>query len=178
MNTILRTETFQSMINKFIDFKPQINKKQAFVKITDIELPDINNGKIVAYVGSRKAFKNQIVSHENPHTKIWNFLYTNKNHSSFVLALYNQQSKLSEDKLLGEIEIRLSSFKSNSVTKHTFILRSSDRNSVPIRVTLSIHLSENGSKALEAPESNILNYEYEIFSNKKRQDSSFDNVMI
>ena len=179
MNTFLDA----SAINKLFNFKQlNNNKKQAFIKVNEVELPNNSeNNKIVAYLGSRKAFNNGTITYANPYTKIWNFVYTDKNHSSFVLALYKESkdSQVQEkNELLGEIEIKLSSFKTNSVTKHSFILRSFDRNSLPIIVNLSIHLDEDGSKQFKAPESNILNYEYEIISNKFYSETTFEEELI
>ena len=163
MNSFLTTVKYPSMFNKFIGIKQQINKKQVFIKINEINLLNNSNNKNVnAFIGSRKAFKAGISTIESDLSKTWSFTYSNKERSSFVLALYDQKSIFGTSKLLGEIEIKLSSFKSNSVTKNTFLLRSLDRNSEPILVTLLLHLNENNSKAFQAPESNILNYEYEI----------------
>ena len=177
-NSIPLSHSLPSYFNNFIDFgKQTLNKKQAFVKINDIQIERANKQRIGAYIGSRRVFKNRMFSCENAKTKTWNFCYSNKNQASFVLALYNQESMFGNGKLLGEIEIRLSSFKTNHITKHTFILRSTDRYSEPIRVTLTIHLNEDGSKAFSSPESNILNYEYEII-NKRIRPSSFENLTI
>lgn len=59
-------------------------------------------------------------------------------------------------------KLKLSAFRSNSVTHHKFILRPPDRNAFTIQVSLSVHLSENGANSFDAPESNIVNDEYEI----------------
>ena len=159
--------------------KQNLNKKQAFIKINDIKLPNINTTKVVAYVGSRKIFNNGYFNCSKAQSKVWNFTYSNKNQSSFVIALYNQQSMFSKGELLGEIEIKLSSFKSNSITKHSFLLRSSNRNSEPISVSISVHLNEDGSKPFISPESNILNYEYEVINKKFYLSSkSFQNIAI
>ena len=158
-------------------FEVHMNKEQqnrAYVKINQIKQEKGDSENIVAYIGSRRAYKRGYHSFNTTCNKTWNFTYKDKNHSSFVVALFNQESVFEDIKLLGEIEIKLSSFKSNCVTNHKFLLRSPDRHSAPITVNLSIHLCEDDSKPFQAGETNILNYEYEVIRRKSADDASID----
>ena len=166
-------------LSSLIDYRIKERKqKKVYIKINQIDQKNINDSNIVAYIGSWKAYKN--CKHPNVdiiNNKVWKFNYIDKNRSSFVIALFNHISLFEEDKLIGEIEIKLGSFRSNSVTNHTFILRSTERNKEPILINLSIHLSEDGSEPFQAENSEILDYEYEVFR-KKEQSSSFEDKLI
>ena len=177
-----RASSTSMMINHLFDSYKNGIKKKAYIKITGFQLPEsekshsvkvsYSQGKIIkvsnilAYVGSRKGFKAGVKYATNTENKVWELVYSDKQHSSFVVALYNQISLFGEQKIIGEIEIKLGSFQSNRVTNHTFILRSPNRNSEPTRINLSVHLCEDGSKPFQSSESNILNYEYEIIHKK------------
>ena len=99
--------------------------------------------------------KNEKVDHT------WSFTYKNKQHSSFVLLLFKRRY-FGGDREIGEIELKLDAFATNSVTTHEFVLRSPNENAIPARVTLSVHLSENGSENFNAPQMNILSDKYEV----------------
>ena len=157
------TRSIPLLMNRLFDnYVKQTHYNKTYIKINKIEQQNSSISNVVAYIGSRKSFKKWNISVSPIENKTWELNYTDKNHSSFVVALFNQKSMFEESKLIGEIEIKLGSFQTNRVTNHTFILRCPDRHSEPIRVSLSIHLNEDGSKPFQSCESNILNYEYEI----------------
>ena len=146
---------FSNLFNSF-----QKPEKRAFIKINKITCTH-NNSTIFACVGPRKLFRHFSAYNEDIFKRTWEFTYNDNKRSSFVIALF-QTSTFGPDKLLGQFEIRLDAFKVNSVTDHTFILRSTDRNSEPICVGISIHINENQSLSFIAPKSNIIKDEYEI----------------
>ena len=178
MISIPMSKSIPSIVNRFFDSSRQNNTKQALIRINSIDIEGANVSKVVAFIGSRKAFKSGFFHCDSPEEKVWNFKYTNKARASFVLALFSQGSMLENNRLLGEIEIKLSSFKSNSITKHNFILRSEARNMQQICVNLTIHLNENGSKPFDSPESGLLNYEYEIISKSMHHIASFEDLTV
>ena len=159
-----------SFINsKFASFLSQDNGKQVFIKINSVDTGSFKvqkDTKLVACVGSRKTFPNcryefSAGNHTNLN-KVWSFTYKNAQRSSLVFVLYKGKTFFGNDQEIGEIEIKLSALACNRVTTHEFVLRSPDKNAIPARVSLSIHVSENGCKAFTAPAGDKIRSDFEI----------------
>ena len=142
----------------------QVN--QVFIKLETVNLGSFQlepGTRLKACIGPRSNIKGNAAEF-NPNTipaHIWSFSYKNIQKSSFVLVLYQSQF-LGPEKEIGEIEIRLSAFQKNTVTSHEFILRSPNRNAVPPRIRLSVHINEDGSNQFSAPSAHGINDKFEI----------------
>ena len=142
------------------------NSNQVFIKLESVNLGSFKlepGTRIKACIGSRSNIKGYPVEF-NQNTvpnHVWTFSYKNLLKSSFVLVLFQSQF-LGPEKEIGEIEIRLSAFQKNSVTSHEFILRSPNRNAVPPRVRLSVHVNEDGSNQFSAPNAHAIDDKFEI----------------
>ena len=155
--------------SKFASYLSQDNGKQVFVKINSVDTGSFKvekDTKLVACVGSRKTFQNSRYEFSAGNSrnvqKVWSFTYKNAQRSSMVFVLYKKKSFFGVDQEIGEIEIKLSALACNRVTVHEFVLRSPDKNAIPARVSLSIHVSENGCKAFTAPEGDKIRSDFEI----------------
>ena len=147
------------------------NNNDIFLRIDNIDLGSFEtepNSKIVVCLGSRNLYRPysiDIPATQKKLDKVWNFKYSNFSKSSFVLALYKRKF-FGQDKEIGQIEIKLDAFPINRVTKHEFVLRSPNPNAIPPKVTLSIHVCEDGSPQFKAPESDNINPRFEILPRK------------
>ena len=138
-----------------------------YIRIDNIDLGSFevdSSSKLVACIGSRTSFRPFSVDFPASQKKVdhvWNFKFTNSQKSSFVLVLFKRRF-FGQDKEIGEIEIKLNAFPANKVTKHEFVLRSPNPNAIPAKVTLSIHVCEDGSPQFKAPISDSIAPRYEI----------------
>ena len=143
------------------------NNNDIYLRIDNIDLGSFeveSNSKIVVCLGSRTSYRPYAV--DIPATqkrvdKVWNFKYSNFSKSSFVLALFKRKF-FGQDKEIGQIEIKLDAFPINKVTRHEFVLRSPNPNAIPPKVTLSIHVCEDGSPQFKAPVTDSVSPRFEI----------------
>ena len=154
---------------KFASYVPQETTNQAFVKINSIDTGSFKlerDARLSACIGSRKTFKNCpydfFMADSKRLQKVWTFSYKNAQRSSLVFVLY-KKNFFGTDEEIGEIEIKLNALTCNRITNHVFVLRSPDKNAIPAKVSLSIHISENGSKPFQAPEGDKIRSDFEIF---------------
>ena len=144
------------------------NTSRIFVKIESIDYDTFqisNKASVIACVGSRKHFRDnsvQFSSSEHAPNKVWSFAYDNLAKTSFVLVLYKYRL-LHSDKLIGQIELNLKGLKPDTVTTHTFTLRSPTQGISP-KVTLSIHVAQDSFEPFVAPQYNNIPRNIEMTS--------------
>ena len=142
------------------------NEHHVYIKIINVDpgnFPLDNTSTLTLCIGPRKAFTARQYDF-TPNSKVddtWEFSYKNSLKSSLTIGLFSKSffGNLHE---IGEIELNLAAFKVNAVTKQSFTLRSKDRNLIPPKIKLSLHLSENGEASFHAPETNKMKDEFEI----------------
>ena len=146
-------------------YQSLISDNEVYVRIDSINTGSFqvkNDTKLIACVGSRHSFLPY--AHEfragSKVNHVWNFTYKNQDRSSFVLVLFKRQL-FGGDKEIGEIELKLNAFQPNAVTQHTFVLHSPQKNSIPAKVTLSVHICEDGNEKFNAPEAATMHSQYE-----------------
>ena len=142
------------------DYQSLVSSNKVFVKIDKIDYGSFKvdkNTMIIGCVGSRYSFKPYAytfpVSETTPN-KVWDLEYKNAARSSFVLVLFKHRF-FGSDIEIGEIELKISGFETNTVTQHEFTLQSPFYGN-PVKVTLSVHVSEDGTRGFKAPLSNSL----------------------
>ena len=158
-----------SFINsKFASYLSQETHNQVYVRINSIDTGSFKiekDSRLLACIGSRKTFRNLPFEFSAGDSaklqKEWSFSYKNAQRSSIVFVLY-KKNFFGTDQEIGEIEIKLNAMNCNRITTHEFVLRSPDKNAIPARVSLSIHLCENGCKAFTAPEGDKIRSDFEI----------------
>lgn len=147
-------------------YQSLISDNEVYVRIDSIDtgsFPVKNDTKLIACIGSRHSFLPYSYEFKagNNVNHVWNFTYKNQDRSSFVLVLFKRQL-FGGDKEIGEIELKLNAFQTNAVTQHTFELHSPQKNAIPAKVTLSVHICEDGSERFNAPEAQSIQNQYEI----------------
>ena len=148
--------------------RPQRSRSEhhVYIRILGVDpgnFPLDNSSILTLCIGPRKAYLNHQYDF-TANAKIdntWEFIYKNSLKSSLTIGLFSKSffGTLTE---IGEIELNLAAFKVNAVTKQTFTLRSKDRNLIPPKIKVTIHLSENGETSFHAPETNKIKDEFEI----------------
>ncbi|EAY19593.1 hypothetical protein TVAG_228560 [Trichomonas vaginalis G3] len=142
------------MMNNY-DYMPLMNGNRAFIRVDGVSTGSFpTNGKttLVARVGPRSTFMRHGAEFTEKYrpTQTWDFKYTDPARASFVVVLFKKHL-FGGDEEIGEVELRLSAFEANTVVSQEFTLKSPHVQSVPARLRLSVHLSEDGSSAFCAP---------------------------
>ena len=140
---------------------------KVYVKIDGIDYGTFkasNKANIVAYVGSRSYFRlrpYQFKRSEYMPKNVWSFSYKNARKSTFVVALYKHRYTKSDSEI-GEIELRISGFQPNCVTTQQFTMKSPQFGGVPPQIRLTVHVSEDGAPAFQAPPAQSISPNIEV----------------
>lgn len=143
------------------DYNKLLNGNRVYVRIDDLSTGSFklsNQSKLIACVGHRrnyKPYKYEFRANSKNIDKTWRFAYDNIETSSFVVVLFKKKT-FGSNKEIGEIELRAAAFQPNTIVTEEFTLISPDSNAIPAKVTLSVHVSENGAKEFKAPKSGLL----------------------
>ncbi|EAY14839.1 hypothetical protein TVAG_411050 [Trichomonas vaginalis G3] len=144
-----------------IDFQ----KRVAYIRLDKFDLGNFNvdyGAKIVASVGTRSSLlrnaKDFDFLDKNPQ-KVWELRYHNPNTTSFIFTLAKKRI-FGGDIPIGEVELKLSNFETNTVVKCDCKLRNPSNRRLNSTVTLSIHVCEDGSAPFNAPDANIVSSSY------------------
>ena len=144
---------FNGMTMKENTHRNDLHKQshQVFIRIDGFDFGTGEVGKndvIICSISPKTIHMNQskVISLKdiNRASEFWTYQYRNANRSSFILTVYKKQVYRGNIEL-GKVEIGLNSFTPNQISKKTCFLTSS--NNSHIKVRLSVHRSENGSKA-------------------------------
>ena len=141
-------------------YVPLMNGNRAYIRIDGVQTGSFKtSGKttLVARVGPRNNFMGHAAEfNERSHPdKTWEFRYNDPSRSSFVFILFKKHL-FGGDEEIGEVELSLNAFEPNSVVSTEFQLQSPNKQSIPARARISVHLSEDGSEPFDATENGKL----------------------
>ena len=116
-----------------------------------------NKTTYMACIGSRNTFKehgSKFTSEERSPNYVWSYVVDNVSRSSFVLGLYKCHF-LSSHKEIGHIELKLKGMEPNTITTQEITLpTTSNTSGFSPKITLSIHITNNGSEPFRPNYSN------------------------
>lgn len=108
-----------------------------------------NKDTIVACIGSTKNFFSfkQEISYEElcMCNNVWQFRVNSIEKASFIVVIFKKRL-IGHDQELGRIHLRCNAFERNTVVSHSFDLQSTTFYSVKPRITLDVHVDDEGSE--------------------------------
>ena len=130
---------------------------RAYIKISNIELGDYpcsDNSELILSVGPHNKFQDNEVKFPTRDRgffeNTWHFAFTREERSAFVVVLYKHHLPINRE--IGEIELRLDAFQPNTVVSDVFALTGTEKDWMPAKLRITVHVDENGAPPFSAPE--------------------------